>query len=192
VSEVQLKAEPRNEFGKGAARRLRRANKVPAVLYGHGGEPVHVALDAHATMLALKHTNALLSVNLDGKSQLALPKDIQRDALRGTIEHVDLLVVRRGEKVHVEVRVQVRGTSFSGTVVSVELSNLTLEAEATSIPALVEVDVEGAQAGLQIHARDIVLPAGSTLVTDADALVVHVSAAAAAEADAAAEETATA
>jgi large subunit ribosomal protein L25 len=175
VSEVQLKAEPRTEFGKGAARRLRRAHKIPAVLYGHGSAPVHVALEGHATMLALKNTNALLSVDLDGSAQLALPKDVQRDPIRGHIEHVDLLIVLRGEKVRVDVRVQVRGEAASGTLVMNEMGMLSIEVEATAIPQSVEVDVTGAQAGAQIHASEIELPPGATLATDPDAVVISVT-----------------
>ena len=114
MSEVKLTAEARTEFGKGAARRLRRAHKVPAVLYGHGTAPVHVALPGHDTMLALKHSNALLSVDLDGTATLALPKDVQRDPLRGFIEHVDLIIVRRGERVIVDVPLHVVGDARPG------------------------------------------------------------------------------
>jgi large subunit ribosomal protein L25 len=175
VSEVKLTAEPRTEFGKGAARRLRRAHKVPAVLYGHGAAPVHVALDGHATMLALKHSNALLSVDVQGETRLALPKDVQRDPLRGFIEHVDLLIVRRGERVSVDVPVHVVGEPALGAAVRMELALLSVEAEATSLPNAVEVDVTGLEIGTQIHAGDITLPDGTTLVTDASVLVVNVS-----------------
>lgn len=175
MSEVKLTAEPRSEFGKGAARRLRRADKVPAVLYGHGLAPVHVALPGHATMLALKHSNALLSVQLEGKTTLALPKDVQRDPVRGFIEHVDLLIVRRGEKVSVDVPLHVTGTPAPSTMVASELNTLSIEVEATSIPSQLEYDLDGAQAGTQVHARDIALPAGATLLTDPDALVLQIS-----------------
>lgn len=176
VSEVKLTAEPRTEFGKGAARRLRRAHKVPAVLYGHGTQPVHVALPGHATMLALKQSNTLLSVELEGTTTLALPKDVQRNALRGEIEHVDLLVVRRGERVQVEIPLHLVGEAASGTLVTSELSTLSVEVEATKIPSAIEYDLAGAPAGTQIHAGQILLPEGATLAGDPDALVALVAA----------------
>lgn len=175
MSEVKLAAEPRTEFGKGAARRLRRAHKVPAVLYGHGVPPVHVSLEGHAIMLALKNSNALFTLEIEGKTQLALPKDVQRDPLKGIIEHVDLLLVRKGERVTVEVPVQVTGEPIGNVVVITALAMLTIEAEATAIPQLLEVDIDKAEAGIQIHAKDIALPDGSTLVTEPDTLVVHVT-----------------
>ena len=183
MSETKLTAETRSEFGKGAARRIRRADKVPAVMYGHGTDPVHITLPGHDTMLALKHTNALLSVVVDGgKEQLALAKDVQRDPIKGFIEHVDLVVVRRGEKVTVEVPVHVVGEAGAETVVTVETQALQLEVEATHIPENVEVSVEGLEAGSQIHAKDVTLPEGATLATDEEALVVNVSAQVTAEA----------
>lgn len=175
MPEVKLTAEPRTEFGKGAARRLRRAKKVPAVLYGHGTEPVHVALPGHATMLALKQSNALLSLDLDGAATLALPKDVQRDALRGTIEHVDLLIVRRGEKVIVDIPIHLVGTSLSGTLVTSDATTLSIEVEATHIPQAIEVSIEGAEPGTQIHAGEIALPAGAVLAGDPEAMVVQVT-----------------
>jgi large subunit ribosomal protein L25 len=182
VSEVRLSAEPRIEFGKGAARRIRRENKVPAVLYGHGSDPRHISLPGHELMLALKTPNVLLTLALDGGSdELALPKDVQRDPIKGFIEHVDLVVVRRGEKVNVEIAVHVVGEAAPDTFVTTEQQTLTVEAEATHIPTGVEVSVEGLQVGSQIHARDVALPAGVTLVTDEDALVVNVTAATTAE-----------
>ncbi len=177
MPEVKLTAEPRSEFGKGAARRLRRAHKVPAVIYGHGAEPVHVALPGHATMLALKHSNTLLSVELDGGTTLALPKDVQRNALRGTIEHVDLLIVRHGERVHVEIPLHLIGEPASGTLVTSELTTIAIEVEATSIPQQLEYDVTDAPAGTQVHAGQITLPAGATLTIDAEILVLQVSSA---------------
>ena len=175
MPEVKLTAEPRTEFGKGAARRLRRAKKVPAVLYGHGTDPVHVALPGHATMLALKQSNALLSLDLDGAATLALPKDVQRDALRGTIEHVDLLIVRRGEKVIVDIPIHLVGTSLSGTLVTSDATTLSIEVEATHIPQAIEVSIEGAEPGTQIHAGEIALPAGAVLAGDPEAMVVQVT-----------------
>jgi large subunit ribosomal protein L25 len=176
VSDFKLSAEPRTEFGKGAARRLRRADKIPAVLYGHGAEPVHVALPGHATMLALKHSNALISLELSSGTQLALPKDVQRDPVRNLIEHVDLVIVRRGEKVTVDVPLHVTGSPVGDALATNELNTLSLEVEATAIPEAVEVSVQGAEAGTQIHAGQIQLPAGATLAGDADAVAVVVSA----------------
>ncbi len=177
MSEVKLTAEKRTEFGKGAARRLRRAQMVPAVLYGHGAEPVHVALPGHATMMALKNSNALLSLDLGGgRNELALPKDVQRNPVKGVIEHVDLLLVRRGETVTVDVPVHVTGDPVSGALVTTELSPVEIEVEATNIPQFLEVSVEDMEAGTHISAGEVALPEGATLVTDPEALVVHVSA----------------
>ena len=176
MSDFKLTAESRTEFGKGAARRLRRADKIPAVLYGHGTQPVHVALPGHATMLALKHSNALISLELEGGTQLALPKDVQRDPVRNLIEHVDLVIVRRGEKVTVDVPLHVTGSPVGDALATNELNTLSLEVEATAIPEAVEVSVQGAEAGTQIHAGQIQLPAGATLAGDADAVAVVVSA----------------
>ncbi len=175
MSEVKLAAESRTEFGKGAARRLRRAHKIPAVLYGHGTEPVHVALPGHATMLALKNSNALLALDLETGTQLALPKDVQRNPVRGDIEHVDLVLVRRGEKVTVEVPLHLVGSPMSGTLVTSELNTLSLEVEATTIPQQVELSVEGLEAGTQIHAGQVELPAGASLAGDPEAIVLAVS-----------------
>ena len=175
MSEVKLTAAMRTEFGKGAARRLRRAHQVPAVIYGHGTDPVHVSLPGHATMLALKQSNALLTLDVEGKPTLALPKAIQRDAIRGTIEHVDLLLVRRGEKVTVEVALHQVGSAAAGTLITTVLNTLSVEVEATSIPTSIEVDLAGAQAGTAIHAGDITLPAGATLVTDPEAIAVQIT-----------------
>jgi large subunit ribosomal protein L25 len=174
VSEVKLTAQPRTEFGKGAARRLRRADMVPAVLYGHGTDPVHVALPGHATMMALKQSNALFELDVAGKSTLALPKDVQRDPLRGFIEHVDLLIVRRGERVTVDVPLHIIGEPVSGALVTSEATTLSLEAEATQIPQSVEHDISGLAIGTQVLAGDVKLPAGATLVMDAEALIINI------------------
>ncbi len=182
MSETKLQAELRTEFGKGAARRVRRDHRVPAVMYGHGTDPVHVTLPGHATMLALKTQNALLSVVVDGKEQLALVKDVQRDVVRGDIEHVDLVVVRRGEKVTVDVRVHVEGDSAPDTLVNLEAQTVELEVLATNIPEQVVVDVEGLRAGTQIHASDLKLPEGATLSADPELLIVNVTQAMSAEA----------
>ncbi|MFT4009795.1 MAG: 50S ribosomal protein L25/general stress protein Ctc [Nocardioidaceae bacterium] len=178
-NETSLPAESRTEFGKGAARRLRRASKVPAVLYGHGTDPIHISLPDHDTLMALKHggANALLSIELDGRSQLALPKQVQRDPLRGDLEHLDLLIVRKGEKVTVEVPIVLVGEAVSDALVTTEQNTVSVEAEATHLPESIEVSVEKAEVGTQIHARDLVLPAGAALQIDEDALIVNVTAA---------------
>ncbi|GAA1247715.1 LSU ribosomal protein L25P [Oryzihumus leptocrescens] len=182
MSEIKLAAETRTEFGKGAARRIRRAHQIPAVMYGHGTEPVHITLPGHDTMMALKHANALLTIELDGKKHLALAKDVQRDAIKPVIDHVDLVVVKKGEKVTVDVQVHVTGDAAPETVVTVEQQTVQLEAEATHLPESIEVSVEGAVAGTQIHASDLVLPSGTSLVTDAEHLIVNISQAITAEA----------
>ncbi len=176
-NEAKLQAESRTEFGKGAARRIRRADKVPAVLYGHGTDPVHITLPGHDTMMALKHggANALLSIELDGDSQLALPKQVQKDPIKGFLEHLDLIIVRRGEKVTVDVPIIVTGEAAAETMVNTEHNSISLEAEATHIPESIEVSVEGAEAGTQIMAKDLTLPAGSSLQVDEDTLIVHVT-----------------
>jgi large subunit ribosomal protein L25 len=180
----KLQAESRTEFGKGAARRIRRAHKVPAVLYGHGTDPIHVTLPGHETMLALKHggVNALLEIALGGDTQLALPKQVQRDPVRGVIEHVDLLLVTRGEKVSVDVPVVTVGDAVSDTLVTIENTSVTVEAEATHIPESIEVSVAGAQAGTQILAKDLQLPSGVSIQGDEELLIVHVTGAVDAEA----------
>jgi large subunit ribosomal protein L25 len=177
MSENRLQAEARSEFGKGAARRIRRAHKVPAVLYGHGTDPIHVTLPGHDTMMALKHggANALLAIDLDGKVQLTLPKQVQRHPVRGDLEHVDLLIVTRGEKVTVDVPVHVIGDAVADTVVTLENPTISLEAEATHLPEFVEVSVEGIAAGTQILAKDLQLPEGSALQGDEELLVVNVT-----------------
>jgi large subunit ribosomal protein L25 len=182
VPEVKLTAELRTEFGKGAARRIRRAHKVPAVLYGHGTDPIHIALPGHETLLALRTANALLSIEVNGSSQLALPKQVQRDPLRHTIEHVDLVIVRRGEKVTVDVRVQVEGEAGPETLVVVDHSSIPVEAEATNIPQQIVVSVEGLPPGTQILARDLQLPAGSLVDLDPETLIVNITNAPTAEA----------
>lgn len=190
MSEVKLVATARTEFGKGAARRLRRAHQIPAVLYGHGSDPVHVSLPGHETMLAVKHANALFEIELDGKTTLALAKDVQIEPVRNVIEHVDLLIVKKGEKVSVEVPVHVVGESAPGTIHVVETQAVSLEAEATHLPQNVEVDIEGLEAGAIVHASDVKLPKGATLVTDADAIVLTVSQPQASADDIAADEAA--
>ena len=181
MPEVKIQAEPRTEFGKGAARRIRRDHKVPAVLYGHGSDPVHITLPGHDLMLALKTANALLSVELDGTNQLALPKAVQRDPIRGNIEHADLILVRRGEKVTVEVPVHLVGEAAPETLVVTEHAAIAIEAEATHIPSSIDVSLDGLGVGSQILAKDLVLPEGSSLQLDEDVLVVNITAAQTAE-----------
>lgn len=192
MSDVKLIASTRTEFGKGAARRLRRAEQIPAVLYGHGSAPLHVALPGHATTLAVKHSNALFEIELDGKSTLAIVKDVQREPVKNVIEHIDLLIVKKGEKVTVEVPVHVVGESFSGTIHVVEAQSLTLEAEATHLPEAVEVSIEGLEGGTTVLAGQVTLPKGATLVTDAETIVVAVSVPHASAEDLAADEAAAA
>jgi large subunit ribosomal protein L25 len=182
VPEVKLTAELRTEFGKGAARRIRRAHKVPAVLYGHGTAPIHISLPGHETLLALRTANALLSIEVNGSSQLALPKQVQRDPLKHTIEHVDLVIVRRGEKVTVDVPVQLEGEAGPETLVVVDHNSIPIEAEATNIPQQIVVSVEGLPPGTQILARDLQLPLGSTVDLDPETLIVNITNAPTAEA----------
>lgn len=172
---TKIAAEKRTEFGKGAARRIRRADKIPAVLYGHGTPPLHLTLPGHQTMLALKVRNAILTIDVDGDGHTALVKDVQRDPIKPIIEHVDLVVVRRGEKVTVDVTVHVEGEAAPETVVTTDYSELTVEAPATDIPEWLSVSVESLEAGTQILAGEVALPDGVTLVTDPEALVVNVT-----------------
>jgi large subunit ribosomal protein L25 len=178
----KLVATARTKFGKGAARSIRREHRIPAVMYGHGTDPVHISLPGHETMMALKVANVLLTIEIDGKDHLALAKDVQRDPIRPVIEHIDLVVVRKGEKVHVDVPVHLVGTAAIETVVSVEHNTVELAVEATHIPDHVEVSVEGLAAGTQIHASDLALPKGAELLTDAATLVVNITQAITAEA----------
>jgi large subunit ribosomal protein L25 len=175
MPEIKLVAEPRTQFGKGAARKIRRDHKIPAVLYGHGGAPVHITLPGHDTMMALKSANALLSIELEGASQLALAKDVQRDPIKPVIEHVDLVVVRRDEKVTVDVPITTEGEAAAETVVTVDSQTVQLEVLATSIPQNVIVSIEGLQAGTQVLASQLSLPEGASLVTDGEVLIVNVT-----------------
>ncbi|GAA2030554.1 50S ribosomal protein L25/general stress protein Ctc [Pseudokineococcus marinus] len=181
ADEIRLSAQTRNEFGKGAARRIRRASMIPAVVYGHGEAPRHVTLPGHATMLAVKRENAVLTIDVEGEEVLALVKDVQREHRRREIEHVDLVLVRHGEKVEVEVAVHVEGEAAPETVVTVDHQTLLVEVDALRIPESVTVSVEGAEPGTQVLASQVALPDGATLVTDPEALVVNVSAARTAE-----------
>ena len=175
MSEQKLTAELRTEFGKGFARRARMAGQIPAVIYGHGAEPIHINLPGRATTLAVRVSNALLAIDVDGEKHLTLVKDIQRDPVKQIIEHVDLQTVQAGEKVTVDIAVHVSGEVAPGAVASLEATTVSLEAEATHVPTAVEVDIEGRKAGENIHASDLVLPKGSTLLTEGDTLVVRIA-----------------
>ena len=170
----KLVAEPREQFGKGFARRIRAAGKIPAVIYGHGTEPQHVTLPGHEVGLILRKANQVLELDISGKTQLALVKDVQKDPVHQIIEHLDLVVVRKGEKVTVDIPVHVEGESIAGTIAALDANTLSVEAEATHIPERLTVNVEGAEEGTQVFARDIELPEGSTLISDPDTLVVNV------------------
>lgn len=174
----RIKAEVRTAFGKGAARRIRREGNIPAVVYGHGNEPIHLTLPGHDTQMAIKHggANALLEIEVDGKDQLALTKQVQASPILRIIEHIDFVTVKRGQKVHVDVPIHVVGeVADDDGVAMAEVQAVEIEAEATHIPEYIEVDVEGAEIGAQIFARDLVLPDGSTLYTDPEDLIVHVT-----------------
>jgi large subunit ribosomal protein L25 len=182
MAEIRISAEPRENFGKGAARQLRRDGKIPAVLYGHKSDPVHLALPSHDLFMALKNANVLLNLDLgEGGHQLALPKAVQKDPVKRTIEHVDLLLVRRGEKVTVEVRIATTGEIAPGGLLEFTLNTLPIEAEATHIPSSIEVSVQGLGVGDQILAKDIELPRGASLAIDPEHAVLHVIQPAAAE-----------
>ncbi|MET0784293.1 MAG: 50S ribosomal protein L25/general stress protein Ctc [Leifsonia flava] len=167
-------AEVRESFGKGAARKIRAVGKIPAVIYGHGSDPRHVTLPAHQIGLILRKANALLELDIDGKTELVLVKDVQKDPVRQIIEHLDLIVIRKGEKVQIEVPVHVTGESFSGTIADLDAKTLLLEAEATHIPENVVVDIEGLEEGAQIFAKDVELPKGASLISDPETLVINV------------------
>jgi large subunit ribosomal protein L25 len=176
VAEVRLAAEARTDFGKGGARRTRRAGKIPAVIYGHGADPVHVSLPAREFSHAIKHggVNVLLTLAVDGTDQLTIPKAIQRHPIRGEYEHVDLLAVRRGEKVTVDVRLVLTGTIAPGGLLAQEHTTVTVEAEATHLPTEIEVSIQGMQIGSHVTAGELEMPKGSTLVTDPETLLIAV------------------
>jgi large subunit ribosomal protein L25 len=177
VPEVRIEAEPRTEFGKGAARRTRRAGRVPAVMYGHGAENRHMTLPEHELMLALKTPNALIRLEgLPGRAALALPKAVQRDAIKGFIEHVDFIEVRSGEKVTVEIAIRVTGDVAPGGILDQQMVQILVEAEATHLPDGVDVDVEGMEVGTRVLVQDLALPKGTTIAGDPEALVLHVTA----------------
>ncbi|AQS69198.1 50S ribosomal protein L25/general stress protein Ctc [Streptomyces pactum] len=192
MSEVKISATTRSEFGKGAARRIRRDNKVPGVLYGHGSDPLHLTLPGHDLLLALRTPNVLIALDIDGKTnELAIPKSVQRDPIKGFLEHVDLQLVQRGETVSVEIYVHTEGElAPGGNLLEHVLNALPVEAEATHIPESVTVSVEGLEAGASILAKDIPLPAGTKLAVEEDTVVLQVLAAQAEEASAEGDEAA--
>jgi large subunit ribosomal protein L25 len=177
VSEVRLAAEVRTEFGKGGARRTRRAGKIPAVIYGHGADPRHVSLPAREFTHAIKRggANVLLTLSVEGKDELTIPKAMQRHPIKGEYEHVDLISVRIGEKVTIDVPLVLTGAIAPGGLLGQDHTSVTVEAEATHLPTEIEVSIEGLEVGAHINAGDLILPAGSTLVTDAETLLVNVS-----------------
>lgn len=175
MAEVKISGEVRTEFGKGAARRLRRQEKVPAVIYGHGSEPRHVALPAYDLMMALKTPNVLIDLEVDGKRELVIPREVQREIIRGFLVHVDLLTVRRGEKVTVDVPVQIEGDlAPGGNLLEHMLDAIPVEAEATHIPEHLTVSVEGLAAGDSVQVKDVPLPEGVELAVEGDTVVVQV------------------
>jgi len=183
VPEVRIDAEPRTEFGKGGARRTRRAGKIPAVLYGHGTDPRHISVPSRDFEHALRTdgANVLLDLQLADGSELALPKSIQRDPIRGVIEHLDLILVRRGERIAVEVAVVVTGDVVAGGLLEQNLSTLSVTAEATNIPSNFEVSITGLEIGDSIHAKDVKLPDGVEVAGDPEQTVIHILAAPTAE-----------
>ncbi|MEY9851277.1 large subunit ribosomal protein L25 [Leifsonia sp. EB41] len=185
-------AEIRDSFGKGAARKIRAKGLIPAVIYGHGTDPVHVTVPAHQVGLLLRKANAILDLDIDGTSQLTLVKDVQKDPVLQIIEHLDLIIVRRGEKVVVEVPVHVEGEPFSGTIAVLDIPTIKLEVEATHIPERIVIDVTDAEEGTQYHAKDFALPTGAVLAEDEDLLILNVVVPAASRADEEAEEAAAA
>ena len=170
-----LVTEIRDTFGKGVARKIRAKGKIPAVIYGHGTEPQHVTLPGHETALILRKSNQVLELDIQGKTQLALVKDVQKDPVRQIIEHIDLIVVRKGEKVTVDIPVHLEGESASGTSVNQDANTISLEVEATHIPESIVVSIEGLEEGAQIHAKDLKLPTGASLISDPETLIVGIT-----------------
>ena len=182
MPEVRIAAEPRTEFGKGPSRRIRQAGKVPAVLYGHHSEPRHLTLPGHEVLMAMRTANVLIRLEgLPGGVQLALPKAVQRDPIKGWVEHVDLIVVRRGEKVTVDVPIALIGEIAPDGLLDQQLVQISVEAEATHIPPSIQINIEGMEVGAAVHASDLQLPSGVTLAEEPEALVLHVIAAPTAE-----------
>jgi large subunit ribosomal protein L25 len=175
TNDNHLVAEARTSFGKGAARKIRAVGKVPAVIYGHGTDPQHVTLPGHEVSLILRKSNQVLELDIAGKTTLALVKDVQKDPVLQIIEHLDLVIVRKGEKVTVDVPVHLEGESFAGTIANLDNNTVSLEVEATHIPERIVVDIEGAEDGTKITAADLVLPTGATLLSDPEMLIVGVT-----------------
>jgi len=175
ADEATLNVDIRTSFGKGAARKIRAADKIPAVLYGHGTQPVHLTLPGHETFLLIRKSNALLNLVIEGKAQLALVKDVQKDPVRQIIEHIDLVVINKGEKVVVDVSVHVEGESAPGTIHVQEATTISLEVAATDIPSSVSLSIEGLEEGSLVTAADIVLPKGAVLLSEPETLVVNVT-----------------
>jgi large subunit ribosomal protein L25 len=174
-TDTKVHAEVRENFGKGFARRLRAAGKIPAVIYGHGTAPLHVALPGHQVSLLIRRANVVLELDVNGKEQLTLVKDVQKDPVHQIIEHIDLLVVKKGEKIQVDVPVTVVGEPAAGTIVNLDSTSILLEVEATHIPQHIEVDVEGLEDGTHITAADLKLPKGAVLIADPEVLVVAIN-----------------
>ena len=181
MAEVSIKGAHRNEFGKGASRRIRRDGQVPAVIYGHGEKPVHISLPAREVGIAIKTSNVLLNIDLGDKQELVLPKSIVRNPLKGSLEHIDLIIVRRGERVVVSVPVHTSGKHDPEGILEHVHNSIEVEVEATAIPSHLELDITGLMAGDSKSAADVVLPAGVTLKSDPKMTVVHLSVRAAAE-----------
>lgn len=175
TDKLTLESSVRTEFGKGASRRIRANQQIPAVIYGHGAEPQHIVLPGHATMMALKTPNALLTIEIDGETQLAVAKDVQRHAIKPIIVHVDLLTVKKGEKIVVDVTVALEGESAPGTIHVLEQNSIEVLAEATNLPEFVTVSIEGMEDGDKLLASDIQLPEGSELAGDPEHLIVSVT-----------------
>jgi large subunit ribosomal protein L25 len=175
MADVKISAEVRKEFGKGASRRIRAAGKVPGVIYGHGREPLHVTLPGHEMLMALKSANVLITLDVEGREELVIPKQVQREALRGFLVHVDLLVVEKGEKVTVEVPLVTEGELAPGAgMVEHIMATLSVETEATHIPESITVSVAGLEGGTSVLAKDIALPKGTSLAVDPEEIVLQV------------------
>ena len=175
MAEIKIAGARRTEFGKGASRRTRRDGLVPAVIYGHGENPIHISLPARELGIALKSSNVLLDIDLGDHVELTLPKSVVRHAIKGTLEHIDLIIVRRGERVVVSVPVHTLGEFYRDGLVEHNHNSIEVETEATSIPNFLELDMTGLQAGSSLYAADVKLPAGVTLISDPKMVVVHLS-----------------
>jgi large subunit ribosomal protein L25 len=169
-----LLTEVRESFGKGAARKIRATGKIPAVIYGHGTEPQHVTLPGHEVSLILRKSNQVLELDIQGKTTLALVKDVQKDPVRQIIEHIDLVVVKKGEKVTVDIPVHIEGESFAGTIANLDAQTVSIEAEATHIPEHIVINIDGLEDGTHIYAKDLELPKGSSLLSDPELLIVGI------------------